>query len=223
MSLLGSAVVAIWNDIQPEARAEFYEWHSREHMPERVAIPGFLRGRRYIAEQGQPEWFTLYEVDRPETLAGPDYLARLNAPTEWTQRVVRSFTNVTRSLCRAVVSLGPGAGGYMATLRCDVAPGRAADLDAYLENLVRHAISGAGVHGAHLCRLEAEASSIETAERRSRANATLLAEVVVMIESSVRDPLAAVLHECTRERLTAAGAAEGAPLETGLYRLEFLC
>ena len=49
MSLLGQAVVAIWNDVAPEGREQFYEWHNHEHMPERVGIPGFLRGRRYHA------------------------------------------------------------------------------------------------------------------------------------------------------------------------------
>ena len=63
MSLAGQAVVAIWNGIAPEGRTEFYEWHNREHMPERVGIPGFRRGRRYIAKYGTPEFFTLYEAD----------------------------------------------------------------------------------------------------------------------------------------------------------------
>ena len=36
MSLAGAAVVAIWNDITDEGRANFYEWHNREHMPERA-------------------------------------------------------------------------------------------------------------------------------------------------------------------------------------------
>jgi len=44
-----------------------------------------------------------------------------------------------------------------------------------------------------------------------------------MIEGSLRDPLMEVLREVSREPLVAAGAAEDAPLETGLYRLEFLC
>jgi len=54
MSLAGQGVVAIWNGIAPEGRAEFFEWHNREHMPERVGIPGFRRGRRYIAKYGAP-------------------------------------------------------------------------------------------------------------------------------------------------------------------------
>ncbi len=40
MSLAGMGVVAIWHDLLPEARAEFYEWHNREHMPERAGTPG---------------------------------------------------------------------------------------------------------------------------------------------------------------------------------------
>lgn len=81
MSLLGKAVVAIWNDILPEGRENFIEWHNREHIPERVSIPGFLRGRRYIAQQGTPEYFTLYEAADAQVLVGQPYLDRLNNPT----------------------------------------------------------------------------------------------------------------------------------------------
>ena len=91
MSLSGSGVIAIWNDITDEGRANFYEWHDREHIPERVGIPGFLRGRRYISLSGTPEYFTLYEVQDKSVLTGADYLARLNSPTEWTTRSVHRF------------------------------------------------------------------------------------------------------------------------------------
>ena len=223
MTLLGRAVVAIWNGIRPEAREDFNEWHSREHMPERVGIPGFLRGRRYMAEQGWPEWFTLYEVEHPETLGGADYLTRLNDPTAWTRRVVPSFTDVTRSLCRVSVTVGPGVGGYIATLRCNAAPGRAKDLARWLEAFLREAADRPGVHGAHLCLLEPEASSIQTEERRTRGTANLLAEVIALVEASGRDQLAGVLHQLSRDQLIGAGAAGDAPIEAGLYRLEFLC
>ena len=45
MPLLGSGVLAIWNGIDPEAEAEFVEWHVREHIPERVARKA-IRGHR---------------------------------------------------------------------------------------------------------------------------------------------------------------------------------
>ncbi len=40
MSLAGLGVVCIWQDLLPEARDEFPQWHNREHMPERVGSPG---------------------------------------------------------------------------------------------------------------------------------------------------------------------------------------
>ena len=80
MSLNRTGVVAICHALLPEARDNFYEWHNREHMPERVGIPGFRRGRRYVGQRGTPEFFNLYEADRPEVLAGQDYLNRLNPP-----------------------------------------------------------------------------------------------------------------------------------------------
>ena len=121
MSLAGTGVVAIWHDLEPDARSDFYEWHNREHMPERVGIPGFRRGRRYLAISGTPEFFNLYEADTPEVLSGRDYLDRLNSPTPWTKRVVPSFRNVARSICRVAFSDGVGSGGVMLTMRFDVA------------------------------------------------------------------------------------------------------
>ena len=93
MSLAGQGIVAIWHDIVPEGRQEFYEWHNREHMPERMGIPGFRRGRRYIAVTGSsPMFFCFYEGDSLDVVAGPDYLQRLNNPSEWTRRMITSTT-----------------------------------------------------------------------------------------------------------------------------------
>ena len=49
--LAGKAVMVNWSDVAPENRHAYYEWHSCEHMLGRVALPGFVRGRRYIAAQ----------------------------------------------------------------------------------------------------------------------------------------------------------------------------
>ena len=125
MSIAGAGIVAIWNDIADEGRENFYQWHNREHMPERVGIKGFLRGRRYIAISGKPEFFTLYEVQDTNVLAGKDYLDRLNSPTEWTRRSIKDFHNLSRSLCIIDFSSGAGSGGMLATLRFDAVLQRA--------------------------------------------------------------------------------------------------
>ena len=125
MSLAGLGAVAIWHDIAPEGRREFYAWHGNQHMPERAGIPGFLRGRRYVAVEGVPEFFNLYETDSRFVVTSPDYLARLNAPTTWTKATVKHFRGVSRSLCEVAASFGAGQGGLIATFRYAVADPKA--------------------------------------------------------------------------------------------------
>jgi hypothetical protein len=183
MSLGGEAAVAIWHDIAPEGRDEFYAWHGHEHMPERVSIPGFLRGRRYVAVHGAPEFFNLYEIDTAATLVGEGYLARLNAPTPWTVSTVRHFRNVARSLCRVAAGAGDGEGGLVATFRYDVEASRAV---AHRERLAGEALprlaQAAGVAGAHLLVADEAASAVETVEKRVRAEKNLIPRWIVLVE-----------------------------------------
>ena len=120
--LAGEGAIAIWNGISDEGRADFYAWHLAEHMPERVGIPGFLRGRRYRSADAKthPEFFTLYETQTFEVTQGVDYLNRLNAPTSWTKRATAHFKTTSRALTRVVASFGVGSGGSLLTLRFDV-------------------------------------------------------------------------------------------------------
>lgn len=218
MSLAGEGVVAIWNGIRPEARADFYEWHNREHMPERVAVPGFRRGRRYRALEGRPEFFTLYETRTTAVLSGADYLARLNAPTPWTRRVTASFTDTARSLCRVALSLGPGEGGLIMTWRYEVAAGREDEHRAALEKILHGISERQGIAGAHLCIADRDASGIQTEEKRGRPN-NLVPGWVVLVECGAER---AALEDACRtalpdEVLTKAGAAG---VERGLYQLQ---
>lgn len=148
MPIAGRGVVAIWHDLTYEIKPEFYQWHNREHMPERLAIPGFNRGRRYIAVAGTPEYFNLYEADSLDVVAGPHYLERLNHPTPWTQRTVSGFRHVSRSVCRVECSVGVGQGGVMHTVRFDAAPDRSAALHQFINHEAIHKIAAApGVAG----------------------------------------------------------------------------
>ena len=54
MPLLGSAAMLLSFDIAPEAIDEHDRWHTHEHLPERLAIPGFLQGTRWVAIAGEP-------------------------------------------------------------------------------------------------------------------------------------------------------------------------
>src|SRR5439155_26673945 len=57
MSFLGSAILAFWADVEPAGEADFNDWHTREHMPERVGVPGLPRGRPHLAGPGRAKDF----------------------------------------------------------------------------------------------------------------------------------------------------------------------
>ena len=115
--MLGRAAVAMWWSVAPEVREEFEDWHTHEHMPERLAIPGFLRGTRWRAMGEKPSYFILYEVARASVLTGPDYMARLNDPTPWSRKMMPHHLGMVRSLCRVHASVGGLIGGALARIR----------------------------------------------------------------------------------------------------------
>jgi hypothetical protein len=112
------AAVAMWWDIAPEVQGEWEDWHTREHMPERLSIPGFLRGSRWVSGSS---YFVLYELDSPATLTGPAYLERLNNPTPWSRRMMPHHRNMVRTLCEVRASAGRGLAGVLAVIRDKVA------------------------------------------------------------------------------------------------------
>jgi len=118
-------ILAIWTDIAPERDADFNEWYWRDHFPERLGVPGFRRARRYRVITGAPRYFAWYELDGVETLTSAAYLARLDHPSAWTERVMPGFRNTTRAIFRPVTRLGQASGGAILTLRLPAAAARA--------------------------------------------------------------------------------------------------
>lgn len=220
MSLLGLGAAAIWHDIVPEHKAEFYAWHGQEHMLERVGIPGFRRGRRYLAVDADLEFFNLYETDSPGILVGQDYRARLEAPTPWTQAVVKQFRRVARSLCRVVVSRGRAQGGLVATWRYELSDGQPAAHEAGARKLLESLAASEIIAGAHLLMADTEASSVRNAEERARSERNEVPGGVLLVEGW--GEAAAFAEHCravvSSDALKAMGAA-GSP-EPGIYQLQ---
>lgn len=220
MALAGTGAILIWNDITPEGRDEFYAWHLAEHMPERAAVPGFRRGRRYIACDAatKPEFFTLYETESPEILTSAPYLARLNAPTEWTRRATGAFRNTARALTRVAVSLGPGAGGMLGTIRFAVTPGREAELIEGLQvSVLPAAVALPQICGAHLCLTDLAASAERTAESRERTDIGAAPAWAVLIEACNEGPL----HRAVGLVSEALGGLGAETVTPGFYRFEY--
>jgi hypothetical protein len=215
--LAGEAFVAIWHDIVAEGQAEFQAWHTQEHMPERLNVTGFLRGRRYRAVEGAPEYFNLYEVQTAAVLTSAEYMGRLNSPTPWTQRALPHFRNVSRSLCRLGASLGRGQGGVMLTAWFEGTPGAEGALGRFLADQALPTIfDRAGIVGVHFGVADRPSSQIVTTERRARGDLTRVPGWVILLEA-VSAP--AVLEACGDLAALEAHGAQG-PVARAVYRLE---
>jgi len=218
MSLAGKGVIAIWQDLVPEFKDEYREWHNRQHVPERLSIPGFRRGRRFVAIEGGPEFYTLYEADKPEDVSGKAYLERLNAPTEWTRRIMPAFRNMARSVCRVVYSEGVGEGGFMVTCRFGFPPANEAQLIAEVQCRLLPLLGDLpGIAGVHLCVADGSASGIQTFEKTFRAAEDVVAPCVAMIEGS---SMAHIRAASDRMRVSLGTLIDGEPIDVAIYQLE---
>lgn len=221
MPLAGQGLLGYWWDIPKDHLEDFYEWHNREHMPERLGNAGFRRGRRYIALEGKPAFMVLYETNSPEIIAGPEYLLRRKYRTPWSQRVGGMFENPFRTIYRVAFSLGLGQGGSLLLWRYDVAPGREEEQRRLLaHDILPRLVDEPGIAAVHLCIVDREATRIEAAEiEKEPVNEGRPWWLVLVEGGSTPEQLKAMADRAiTPERLIAAGATN--PIERGLYQMQ---
>ena len=83
----GRGLLVVMMDSDPTHDDDFNRWYNEEHVPERLACPGFLSARRFVAQPGtEPRFLTLYELETPGAVETPEYVHALNNPTPWTAR-----------------------------------------------------------------------------------------------------------------------------------------
>lgn len=231
MSLRGTAFLAIWNDIDDTLDpVEYDAWLTHEHMIERLEVPGFLRGRRYVASGVPPQqphhrYLNFYETRDADVLTSPAYLARLNQPTPLTQRVMPHLTHFLRMGCRTVGTAGRHVGGALATLRFQAPAARQAQAwpaaaQALCDALVRETPV---VMGCHLGSPQAAVAAVSTRERELRPAGDGQEgsdDHVLLVESANEQALRACLpriESALRERV--AGVSE---VRLGVYGLSCL-
>ena len=219
MSLLGKAAVAMWWNVRPEQRVEFGDWHSHEHFPERMGIPGFRRGSRWTSILDADGFFVLYELETYETLTSAAYLDRLNHPTPWSTKMMPHHLDMVRSQCRVAASFGGGIATALATIRLAPRSGEEERLKAALIDAIEDVPVTPGLTGAHLLVTDTPQTSRPTTEQRIRG-ADAVADWIVLLSGyegeAVEEAVAAKLSAAELHRL---GAQQ--KLIAGRYRLGY--
>jgi len=117
MALKGLAFLALWNDIAREREPEYDQWHTLEHVPERVAVTGIHGARRYVnRHRTSHRYFTLYDVDSLRVFESPGYVNLLQHPTPWSASMRSDFSNFVRAPCALRHSSGIGIGAAIGCL-----------------------------------------------------------------------------------------------------------
>lgn len=97
-------LLCIWTDVEPDHDLDFNRWYDREHMQERVAIPGFQSARRFAAVGDCPRpYLALYYTDNAFT-----------NQTAWSRENFTRMRGTQRRVGRLSVEAGVGEGGALA-------------------------------------------------------------------------------------------------------------
>jgi len=204
-------------DIAPEAIDEHDNWHNHEHLPERLSIPGFLRGSRWVAVSGQPKYFVMYEVEELGTLASPAYLERLNNPSPWTARMMVHYRGMNRGFCRLSSSFGLGLGRVGLLIRFSPAPGSDTPLREWLaEKLLPALPAQPGLTSAHL--LEAALAPESTKEQGIRGKDSGVDWVVLVTGFCPESVASLSRNELGKQQLERHGAVD---VTSGLYQMDY--
>jgi len=209
MAMRGTAALAMWWSMAEPMRREFEHWHSHEHFPERLRIPGFLRASRWLDADGGDGVLVLYELESHGVLSSPEYLARLNAPTPWSAALMPHHRGMVRAQCHVAASFGGVITRHAMTLRFTLDADRA---DAFVEPLLtrmKRASAEAGVTGAHLLRHNTPPIA-QTIEQAIRGGTDRPADRVLIVCGYTRDTLDAIARD-----LVADAAADDACIRDG--------
>lgn len=192
--MLGRAALAMWWDMAVEHRREFEHWHSHEHFPERLALPGFLRASRWLAAdagEGGEGVFVLYELQDHASLSSPQYRQRLDRPTPWSVRMMPRHRRMQRALCHVLLSRGAVTAAQAMTLQlAPAATASGADIVDAWAALAAEVAVWPGLAGLHLLRHDAPAAAPTTEQRlRGGDTAPELMAVICAYEGAVFDAL----------------------------------
>ena len=153
MSLYGKGMLITFSETPPEVEEDFNEWYNREHIDERVWMPGFHRARRYVDANSNADikYFATYETDKVEDLADPEYMELLKDQSDWSKKVMSTFTKFDRITASVTIDLSHGFGG--ACLAARFFPGieiMSKLRDNLGDNLLPNIVSRPGIIGAVL-------------------------------------------------------------------------
>lgn len=82
-----TGLITVWLNVAPQHEAELNDWYGREHLAQVVALPGFVRARRYSVDDAPLKYLAWYETVDASIEAGADFQRLVHEPTAWSRRM----------------------------------------------------------------------------------------------------------------------------------------
>ncbi len=209
----GAGFLAIWSDVERSNLTDYRHWLTREHTTERVTTDGFLANRVFRADRSDIErFFILYELQTPEVLDGPAYLARLNAPTPWSQRIMPQLGNFMRGGGAVIARAGRGEGCTIVALRLErlpESPKRLADDIAALD----------GIAAVQIGATDIARTSVPSVEKGMRKDEGVFAGLL-LIEALDRPSLRSAVRKAAELAPEVLGDVGDPEIYQGIFALD---
>ena len=209
----GAGFLAIWSDVERSNLTDYRHWLTREHTTERVTTEGFLANRVFRAVRADIErFFIFYELQTPEVLDGPAYLARLNAPSPWSQRIMPQLGNFIRGGGVVTARAGRGEGAVIVALRLErlpESPQRLADDIAALD----------GVAAVQIGATDIARTSVPTTEKGMRKDEGVFAGLL-LIEALDQPSLRAAVRRAAELAPKVLGDVGEPEIYQGIFALD---
>jgi hypothetical protein len=152
----GKHLLAVYAGIPGDIEDDFNRWYNTQHIPERLAIPGFQRAARYEALKGEPKYLALYELEDASVLESPAYTRLAKQPNDWDKRIMPKLQVEARTVYECIFTCGEAAEAhapFLLSVRLDIAPEVENDFNEWynVDHLPKLA-AVPGVHGARRYR-----------------------------------------------------------------------
>lgn len=197
---MAAAILALWNDYPEDLAEEYASWHTFEHVPERLTVPGMQAARRYVSASQKETYFTLYELADLHVIEHPDYLDLVRNPTPWSLKMRQHFSKVLRIPGKIAATGGNGIGGAANVQAYSVDRGKAQTAVHELKTGLDHFITQSRLIGFRIAVAEPnQIYEVFTQEEKTNLDTV---NVVVVAEGESVQSLAA-MHDILIEQALA--------------------
>ncbi|UIM54737.1 DUF4286 family protein [Serratia marcescens] len=108
-----NGMLFVATDVATQDDADFNRWYDREHVEERVRVPGFLSGTRYRALQGGRQYLGLYKTESLASFTSEAYRAAFQHQTPWSVASLEKMRDPMRRVCAVEAVTGQGCGSHL--------------------------------------------------------------------------------------------------------------